>query len=297
MPTAYLIDASPYIFRAYFALPTTLQSPDGEPANAIYGYTEFLLQILKRASPSHIAVAFDGSLTTSFRNEIYPEYKAQRALPPEELKQQIDSCFQITEALGMPALIDDRYESDDLIGTLARRLLTEDFSVVIVSSDKDFAQLVDKHVTLWDFARDERYDVDKIEQKFGIRPEQMVDYLALVGDSVDNIPGIAGIGPKTARALLKQCDTLEELLGKPDGLDDLPIRAFKSVKEKLQAEAEKAQLSKRLATIVVDVPLDCDLARLQYQGIDVDKLSALLEKYGFQHIQDRVPGWKGSKTS
>lgn len=292
MPTAYLIDASPYIFRAYFALPSTLTAPDGRPANAIYGYTEFLIQILKKASPTHIAVAFDGSLTTSFRNEIYPEYKAHRVLPPEELEEQLDFCFEITEAMGMPALIDDRYESDDIIGTVVHRLLPEGFSVMIVSSDKDFAQLVDERVRLWDFARDEVYDAERIKRKFGIRPEQMVDYLALVGDSVDNIPGITGIGPKTARELLKHCDNLEALLEEPDSIRDLPIRAAKSVKEKLQAEEKMAHLSKQLATIVVDAPIDVEVAFLKYMGADERKLSALLEKHGFQGIKERIPVWK-----
>jgi len=294
MPTAYLIDASPYIFRAYFALPATIKTPDGKPANAIHGYTEFLIQILKKSSPTHIAVAFDGSLTTSFRNEIYPEYKAQRALPPEELKQQIESCFQITEALGMPAFIDDRYESDDIIGTIVHRLLPEDFSVVIVSSDKDFAQLVGKRVQLWDFARDEVYDTEKINSKFGIRPEQMVDYLALIGDSVDNIPGVAGIGPKTAAELLKHYDTLEEIFTDSESISDLPIRSANSIKNKLQQQEQMAYLSKKLATIVVDVPIDLELASLEYRGAQKQKLCGLFERLGFEAIKERVTVWNQS---
>lgn len=294
MPTAYLIDASPYIFRAYFALPSTIKSPDGKPANAIHGYTEFLLQILKKSSPTHIAVAFDGSLTTSFRNEIYPKYKAQRALPPEELKEQIESCFQITQALGMPALIDDRYESDDIIGTIAHRLLPEDFSVVIVSSDKDFAQLVNERVKFWDFARDEVYDTDKIKHKFGICPEQMVDYLALVGDSVDNIPGVSGIGPKTARELLKHYGTLEEIFSASESISDLPIRAAKTIKNRLEQQEKMAYLSQKLATIVIDVPIDFEVASLKYRGAEKQKLSGLFERLGFEAIKERVPVWNQS---
>ncbi|MDZ7343794.1 MAG: hypothetical protein ONA90_04705 [candidate division KSB1 bacterium] len=210
MATIYLIDASPYIFRAYFAIPASMRAPDGTPTNAVYGYTAFLLDVLRRAQPTHLAVAFDGSLMTSFRNEIYPAYKAQRELPDEELYAQLDACWQVTEALGMKAYIDDRYEADDIIGTIIAKLAKKDCRFVVVSGDKDLAQLVNKQTLLWDFAKDRRFDAKSVRQHFGVRPNQIVDLLSLQGDAVDNIPGVKGIGTKTAVELLKkfeiECD-------------------------------------------------------------------------------------------
>ncbi|RMF62183.1 MAG: exodeoxyribonuclease IX, partial [Calditrichaeota bacterium] len=206
MATVYLVDASPYIFRAFYSIPDTFSSPDGRPTNAVYGFTNFLIQLVKKASPTHLVVTFDGSLTTSFRNRLYPEYKAQRALPPADLEEQISICFDVTEAMGMLALIHDEYESDDLLATLTHRFVAEGADVVVVSSDKDLTQLVNARVGFWDFARDERVDTAGVKAKFGVGPHQMVDFLALTGDAVDNIPGVKGIGPKTAALLLAHFD-------------------------------------------------------------------------------------------
>ena len=216
MVKIYLIDASPYIFRAYYSIPETMVTPDGRTINAVYGYTEFLIQILKRAKPSHIAVTFDGSLTTSFRNEIYPDYKSNRPQPPAELEAQLELCRVVTSALGIHSYISDRYESDDLIGTLLTRLADSSHEFVVVSNDKDLMQFVGENVRFWDFAKDRLYEANDVLAKFGVRPDQLVDYLALTGESVDNIPGIRGIGPKTAAALLNEYETLESIYANPE---------------------------------------------------------------------------------
>ncbi|MEM9407893.1 MAG: PIN domain-containing protein [Acidobacteriota bacterium] len=154
----FLVDASPDIFRAYFSVPSTITNPSGEPANDVHGFGAFLLLLLQEEKPTHIAVAFDGSLTTSFRNEIYPDYKAQRELPPPELETQQRGCQQMARALGCPSFIDDRYEADDLVATLKDRCANDDgLDCVVVTSDKDLAQLVDERTQLFDFAKAQRF--------------------------------------------------------------------------------------------------------------------------------------------
>ncbi|TDI93908.1 MAG: exodeoxyribonuclease IX [Caldithrix sp.] len=290
MSTVYLIDASPYIFRAYYSLPPTIKSPDGMQVNAVYGYTDFLLQILKE-SPTHIAVAFDGSLTTSFRNKIYPEYKAQRELPPPELEAQLDTCFKVTQAMGMSAFIDDEFEADDIIGTLLDQLSGKNRRAVVVSNDKDFAQFVSDKVTFWNFAKGERYDSTAVEKKFGVPPGQIVDLLALMGDSVDNIPGVKGVGPKTAKILLNHFGGLEQIYENIDVVESLPLRGAASVREKLIQHREMAELSKQLATISLDAPLQADLNKLKYAGAEREKIEPLFRNLGFTNLKDRIPLW------
>ncbi len=289
MPTVYLIDASPYIFRAYFSLPLSIKSSDGQPVNAVHGYTDFLIQVLTKAQPTHIAVAFDGSLTTSFRNEIYPEYKAQRALPPAELEAQLDDCFQVTTAMGMAAFIDDRYEADDLIGALAKQLVREGHQSVVVSSDKDLTQLVNESVTFWDFAREQRYDAEAVQAKFGVAPQQIVDLLALMGDAVDNIPGVNGVGRKTAAALLRHFASVDDLYDKIDLLPKLPMRAASTLQKTLIEQKEKAFLSKRLAAIETTAPVQADLDSLKYLGPREAAIAPLFSRLGFNRLKDRIP--------
>lgn len=295
MARVHLIDASPYIFRAFYSLPHSIKSPAGKPANATYGYTEFLIQVLKKEEPTHVVVAFDGSLTTSFRSEIYAEYKAQRKEPPSELKEQIEDCFRVTEAMGMTALIDDRYEADDIIGTLTMELRKEDYGIVIISNDKDLLQFVNQKVTFWDFARDERYDAEKVKDKLGVAPEQITDFLALSGDSVDNIPGVKGIGQKTAALLLSHFSDMEEIYTNLDAVDSLSVRAAKAIRNKLQEEKEMAQISKQLATIALDAPVDVDLKSFEYRGANRTEIASLFDELGFGDIRERIPKWRESQ--
>ncbi len=292
MPTLYLVDASPYIFRAFFSIPTSMRSPSGAATNAVYGFTAFLLDLLKQKEPSHIAVAFDGSLTTSFRNEFYPAYKAQRELPDPELEAQLDACFEVTEALGMKAFIDDRFEADDLIGTLIKKFAKKDCEFVVVSGDKDLAQLVNKRTLLWDYAKDRRFDAKAVREHFGVRPEQIVDLLALQGDAVDNIPGVKGIGAKTAVALLEKFPSLETLYEKLAHVEKMDLRGAAAIRAKLEAGRESAFLSKRLATIAVDAPCKAAWKDLQYRGAQRERIAELFEQLGFGRIRERISQWQ-----
>ncbi len=289
MNTIYLIDASPYIFRAFFSLPETMTAPDGRLVNAVYGYTDFLIQLLKREKPAYIAVAFDGSLITSFRNDIYRDYKANRALPPPELEAQLDLCREITSVLGIQSFISDTYESDDLLGTLLTRLDNPDSAFVLVSNDKDLMQFVGDRVVFWDFAKDRRLAAGDVVEKFGVRPEQLLDYLALTGDSVDNIPGIRGVGPKTAAALLQTYGTLDKIYAELRSVAELPIRGARTVQTRLEQGKEMAELSKALVTIKVDIPLAVELEDLRYRGWSEEPVAELFQDLGFGGIKERLP--------
>lgn len=277
-----LVDASVYIFRAFHALPSSLTGRDGQPLNAVYGYATFLKQLLDAVPDKQAAAAFDESLVSSFRNELYADYKANRELPPTALVNQIAACRELTEALGVATLSSPVYEADDLIGTLAARAETP---VTVVTSDKDLAQVLRAGDILWDYARETRYDVAAIEAKFGVRPAQIADYLALVGDSVDNIPGVPGIGAKTAAALLQRFDSIEAMLDDPVGVAASGLRGAKSLAGKLEAHAEQARLSRRLATIVTDIDLDARQRNIVRRAPDHDALAAICERFG---VGDRL---------
>lgn len=291
----HLVDASPYIFRAFFSI-KGLSAPDGSEVNAVYGFAHFLLRLVETAGladaeTAHVAICFDRSLTTSFRNEIYPPYKAQRDLPPPALEAQLSRSEAMAKALGFATFIDSRYEADDLIAGILARLPAEDESV-IVTSDKDLAQLVSERVTLWDFARDQRYGAQEVVAKFGVRPEQIVDYLGLAGDSVDNIPGVKGVGAKTAAALLAHFADLESLYDDLDSVAGLPIRGAKSLGGKLADQRQSAFLSRQLATVAVDRPAAVRLEDLRWQGADADLLEPLAAELGFDRLASRVPRWR-----
>ena len=232
--TAYLVDASPYVFRAYFSLPDSIRTPAGEPINAAYGFASFLVKLIAEEAPSHLAVAFDESLNSSFRNEIYADYKAQRELPPATLEAQLGACREIAEAFGAAAYSHPTFEADDIVASLAEQVIAAGQRAVVVSGDKDLAQLVSERVVLYDFAREERLGPDEVVERFGCRPRQVADLLALQGDPVDNIPGVPGVGKKTACALLAAFQDLDELYARldADGADavaKLPIRGAASL--------------------------------------------------------------------
>ena len=220
----YLIDASIYIFRAYYSVPDTLTNNEGQLINALHGFAGFLAEFLEREKPRHIAVAFDESLTTSFRNEIYPDYKANRESPPEELRLQFGFCRKLVQSLGLPDFSSECYEADDLIGTLAQRMREQGFSVVILSADKDLAQLLEEGDMLWDYARHRKHHYEGVSDWLGVSAGQVADWLALAGDSVDNIPGVPGIGAKTAAALLAEFESLQDIYEHIDAVADLKIR-------------------------------------------------------------------------
>jgi DNA polymerase I len=289
MATVHLVDASPYIFRAHFSLPSSIKSPDGSPAAASYGFTSFLLKLIADEKATHLGVAFDRNLNGSFRNEIYPAYKQQRVAPPPELEAQIDTCLEIAAALGAATFIDNRYEADDLIGALLGDLEEDGHGAVIVTSDKDLAQLVDERTVLLDFAKETRLDPQGVFEKFGVRPDQIADYLGLAGDTVDNIPGVKGIGGKSAVELLARFGHLEDLYARLDELLSLPLRGARSLHAKLAAGRDVAFLSKQLATVSREVPgVRGTLGSLEFHGADATRIEELFTRLGFNRIRERV---------
>jgi DNA polymerase-1 len=254
IPTAYLIDGSLYVFRAWHSMPNEFFDTDGHPINAVHGYTRFLCELLERAQPEHIAVAFDASLTSSFRNAIYPAYKANRELPPPDLERQFVQCRAITEALGIHMMIDHSFEADDLIGSTVWNLRALGWRSVIVSADKDFGQLLGAHDEQWDYARALRWGPAGVHERLGVHPHQVADYLALCGDAVDNIPGVPGVGAKTAAILLTHFGSLDTLLDRIDEVGYLRFRGAAACALKLREHGEKALLYRRLTRIALDAP-------------------------------------------
>ena len=207
----YLIDASVYVFRAYYSMPDDMVDDAGNPINALYGFCRFLGDFMEQVTPEYVAVAFDESLSSSFRTEIYPLYKANRDPAPEELKRQFQQCRRYVRALGVMEIASPRYEADDLIGTLVEHGRLQGRPSTIVSRDKDLTQLLSKDDVFWDFAGKGKLRYEQIRDSFGVHPEQIADFLALAGDAVDNIKGVPGVGKKTAEKLLAHFGSLEAI--------------------------------------------------------------------------------------
>jgi DNA polymerase-1 len=290
MPTTiHLIDASPYLFRAFFSVPKSIVDGEGRPVNAVYGFTTFLAKYLADERPTHIAVAFDRHFNGSFRNEFYPAYKAQREASPPELDAQVDPALEATEALGVTTFIDERYEADDLIATVLDRTAATGAHFVIVSSDKDLTQLVSDRVTLVEPARGLRFDRAAVEEKFGVRPDQITDFLGLAGDAVDNIPGVRGIGPKTAAQLLQRYGSLEGIYEHVPAMKQSRSKTDLSLAAKLETDVALAGLSKRLATVAIDAPIgEVTVESLRHRGTDDTRLRALFTRLGFATLQERL---------
>lgn len=277
----HLIDASVYVFRAWFSMPDSMTDARGNPVNAFYGYARFLGDFLERTRCQYLAVAFDESLTTSYRNQIYPEYKANRDTPPQELVQQFAFCRELTAAFGIAQYASEQYEADDIIGTLAAAAQALRRRVCIVSRDKDLAQLVRPGDQIWDFAADKRMDYDGVADRFGVPAERIADWLALTGDSVDNIPGVPGIGPKSASALLQHFGSLEAIYERLSEVAQLPIRGAARLGTQLDQHYEAAMLSRRLTGIALDVPVPTDLSSLQRNPVDMDAVHQIYDQVGF----------------
>ncbi len=252
----YLIDASVYVFRAYYSMPDDMVDGDGNPVNALYGYCRFLGDFLEQVKPDYIAVLFDESLTTSFRTEIYPAYKANRDPAPEELKRQFQQCRRFTRALGIMELGSPEYEADDLIGTLVEHGRRQGRPSTIVSRDKDLTQLLQKEDVFWDFAGKGKLGYQQIPDQFGVWPEQIADFLALAGDAVDNIKGVPGVGKKTAMALLQHFGSLDDIYDNIDRVHEVNVRGAKTLGVKLETHRDDAILARRLTGIACDAPID-----------------------------------------
>lgn len=281
LPAAHLVDGSLYVFRAWHSMPDEFFDADGHPVNAVHGYTRFLCELLERAQPEHIAVAFDASLTSSFRNAIYPAYKANRDVPPPALERQFVQCRTITEALGICVLIDHTYEADDLIGSTVWSMRALGLRSVIVSADKDFGQLLGEHDEQWDYARSLRWGPAGVHERLGVHPQQVADYLALCGDAVDNIPGVPGIGAKTAAALLTHFGSLDSLLDRIDEVTFLRLRGAATCAAKLRSHVEQARLYRRLTRIALDAPGVSTIDALLRRSIEPEQLDKLCEQLRF----------------
>ncbi len=277
----HLIDASYFVFRAYYSVGLEMVDGDGQPVNALYGFGRFLGDLLERARPEHVAVAFDESLATSFRNEIYPAYKQNREPAPPELKRQFALCRELCRLIGVAEFGSPTHEADDIIGTIATRMRQAGHRSVLVTRDKDLAQLVRDGDHYWDYAGERRFAYCDIEGQFGVCPERMADYQALMGDAVDNIPGIPGVGPKTAAALLSAFASLEELYEGLDRVGALPIRGAAKLAARLSLHREAAYLARRLTLIACDMPLECSLETLRRRKPDLDALGVFYDRHRF----------------
>lgn len=279
-----LIDGNSILYRAFFALPP-LSNHAGQQTNAVYGFTLMLLKILQDEKPTHLAVAFDKSKET-FRHEIYEAYKGTRQKTPDELVEQFPLIRELLEAFSIPVLELEGYEADDIIGTLAREAESSQLETRIVSGDKDLLQLVSDHVhallTRKGITDVDHYDIAKIQERYGLAPLQIIDLKGLMGDNSDNIPGVPGVGEKTALKLLAKQPTVEDVL---NHLEDV---SGAKLKEKLEQHREQALLSKRLATIMCEVPLDLSVEQLAYDGYDSETLVHAFRDLGFRSLIDRI---------
>ncbi|MAR56055.1 MAG: DNA polymerase I [Rickettsiales bacterium] len=268
-----LIDGTALIFRAFFAIPGTFRTTTGIPTNATYGFALMFRKLLEGKTPAFGAVVFDAPGRT-FRDERYPQYKAQRPRMQPDMRTQIPWIHRVVEAHDYPLVEVSGYEADDVIGTLAVQALEAGHEVHIVSSDKDFAQLVGPHVRMVDTVKDVSYDPELVRKKWGVPPAKFVDYLALIGDKVDNIPGVPGIGPKTAKTLLEKYGDLDGVLAHTDELKG-------KQKERLVEHADDARMSRELATIDTAVPLDFGLDDLRSTPVDVGRVDELYRELEF----------------
>ena len=287
----YVVDASIYIFQAHFSPYIVCTNEKGEDLSALCGFTQFLIQFIRRVQPKYVVVAHDESLFTGFRHKLSPDYKSNRELPDENLKMQLVGCSEVCSLLGMPAFSSRLYEADDIIGTVVTKIRREksNISFQILTKDKDLAQLLsDEQDCLWDFSTNKRRYLKDIISEFGVSSKQFPDYLGLVGDSVDCISGVRGVGPVKAKVLLQKFDSLEEIYANIDQISKLPLRGSLGLMNALRENKAVAFLSKTLATIVCSVDevseslSSVSLNDLSLRKIDQLAFSAFLDRYQFR---------------
>ena len=290
-----LVDGSSYLYRAFHAFPPLTNSA-GEPTGAMYGVLNMLKSLISQVQPSHIAVVFDAKGKT-FRDEMFEQYKSHRPPMPDDLRKQIQPLHDIIRALGIPLLVIEGVEADDVIGTLAVAASKVNQKVLISTGDKDMAQLVDDNIMLINTMNNTLSDREAVIEKYGIPPELIIDYLALMGDSADNIPGVAGVGEKTALGLLQGIGSMAEIYANLDKVAELPIRGAKKLGDKLLAEKEMADLSYRLATIKTDVALDITPEQLTLGASNNDQLTEYFGRYEFKRWLNEVMNGADSITN
>ena len=279
-PRLALVDGSGYIFRAYHALPP-LTRKDGIAVGAVYGFTNMLMKLQDTLECDYLAVIFDAARLT-FRNEIYEDYKANRPSPPEDLVPQFALVREATQALNLPAIEMENYEADDLIASYAKQAVSDGMDVVIVSSDKDLMQLLNDHVAMFDPMKNKPLGLEQVRDKFGVTPDKVIEVQALIGDSVDNVPGVPGIGPKTAAQLIEEFGDLESVLQNAESIKQNKRR------ESLIEFAEQARISRKLVELKDDIALPMPIKELDVKKPDMDELAAFLQENSFTSLLKRI---------
>ena len=288
-PRLFLIDGHALAYRTYFALTgvgdaSRWMTKAGEPTAGTYGFTSVLLSLLEQEAPEYLAVSFDTGKT--FRDDMYPEYKATRDKMPDDLRLQIERIREVVAAFGIPILEAEGYEADDVLGTVAKQAAHEDVTVIILTGDRDLLQLVDESILIrlagQKLSEAKDYGIQEVIDRYQLKPEQLIDYKAIVGDASDNIPGVRGVGDKTAVKLLNEYQTLDEIYVH---LEDVPTR----FRNKLADQRDEAYLSRQLGQIVTDVQLEFDLEACRAIGYDRDEIVALFRELEFRTLLNRIP--------
>lgn len=274
-PSVYLIDGTSYVYRAFFAIRQPLSTSQGMPTHAVFGFKNMLERLVRQEKPHYLAVVFDERGPT-FRHEVDPTYKAHRPPMPDDMAVQLPYIHRLVEAHNIPRLSLAGYEADDILGTLAQRFEAQSCEVVLVSGDKDLCQLVTEHITILDTMKDQRIDREAVQERFGVEPERVIEVLGLMGDSSDNIPGVPGVGEKTAKQLITQFGDIETLLACVDEIKQPKLRA------RLKEHAASARLSRQQVTIDVETPIDIALEELQVGNPNVEALQTLYEELEFK---------------
>jgi DNA polymerase-1 len=277
----FLVDASVYVFRAYHSILPEMRDRDGNPVHAVFGFARFLGDLIERVRPRYLAVAFDQRRTGSYRSRIYPPYKANRERTPADLVLQLECCRELCRHLGLAVFVDPEYEADDIIGTLATGMRGEGVPSAFITRDKDLAQLMRDGDLFWDFGARGQFGYHDIERHFGVLPECFADYLALTGDEVDNIPGVPGVGHRTAASLMKAFGSLDALYGDLARVARLKLRGAASLPARLAEHRESVFLARRLTRIACDLSLGVASDGLRRRAPNLPALAELYDRLGF----------------
>ena len=277
----FLVDASVYVFRAYHSVLPDMRDRDGQPVHAVFGFARFLGDLIERVRPKYIAVAFDQRRANSYRSRIYPPYKANRERAPADLVLQFERCRELCRHLGIAMFVDPEYDADYIIGSLGTLMHEEGIRSAYITRDKDLAQLMRNGDVFWDYGAREQFGYHDIERHFGVLPERFADYLALTGDEVDNIPGVPGIGHRTAASLMKAFASLDEMYEDLGRVAQLKLRGAATLAKKLTEHREAVYLSRRLTRIACDLKLGTGVEGLLRASPDMEALSGLYDQLGF----------------
>ena len=278
----FLVDASVYVFRAYHSMLPDMRDRDGNSTHAVFGFARFLGDLIERVRPTYMAVAFDGRRAVSYRSRLYPAYKANREPAPADLALQMERCRELCRHLGVTMFVDPEYEADDIIGSLATLMREEGVRSAFISRDKDLAQLMRDGDVFWDYGFREQFGYHDIERHFGVLPERFADYLALTGDAVDNIPGVPGVGHRTAASLMKAFESLDDMFANLADIAELRFRGAGSLGRKLTEHREALYLSRRLTQIACNLKLGgVDAEALRRRVPDLHGLAEFYDGLGF----------------